>query len=71
MARVIFTGAAQQTKGTEVTSRAPAMATTTVMQTPAQKVKQQQQNQSIRQDQSLALVQIMLHASFGTLFYLR
>ncbi|OJD10318.1 hypothetical protein AJ78_08626 [Emergomyces pasteurianus Ep9510] len=74
MARVIFTGAAQPTTGTQMASRAPAMTATTVMKTPAHKEKQQQQqqqSQGIRQDQSLALVQIMLHASFGTLFYLR
>ncbi|PGH02712.1 hypothetical protein AJ80_08809 [Polytolypa hystricis UAMH7299] len=30
-----------------------------------------EQSQAMKQQQSLALVQIMLHASFGTLFYLR
>ncbi|KKZ60919.1 hypothetical protein EMCG_00680 [[Emmonsia] crescens] len=71
MARVIFTDSAQKTTGTEMVSRAPGMTTTTIMQAPVQKEKQRQQAQGIRQDQSLALVQIMLHASFGTLFYLR
>ncbi|EDN08718.1 predicted protein [Histoplasma mississippiense (nom. inval.)] len=71
MARVIFTGAVQQTAGTKMASKTPGVSTTTVMQASAQKEKQKQQAQAITQDQSLALVQIMLHASFGTLFYLR
>ncbi|OJD23228.1 hypothetical protein ACJ73_05419 [Blastomyces percursus] len=71
MARIIFTGAVQQATGTEVASRTPGMSTTPAMQASAQKQQQQQQAQGVKQDQSLALVQIMLHASFGTLFYLR
>ncbi|KLJ10566.1 hypothetical protein EMPG_14052 [Blastomyces silverae] len=71
MARIIFTGAVQQATGTEVASRTPGVSTTTAMQASVQKEQQQRQAQGMKQDQSLALVQIMLHASFGTLFYLR
>ncbi|OAT02764.1 meiosis specific protein Hop1 [Blastomyces dermatitidis ER-3] len=71
MARIIFTGAVQQATGTEVASRMPAVSTTTAMQASVQKEQQQQHAQGVKQAQSLALVQIMLHASFGTLFYLR
>ncbi|PGG99064.1 hypothetical protein AJ79_08698 [Helicocarpus griseus UAMH5409] len=68
MARVIFTGVAQKTSGTRTMSKTTPR--TTAVQASAQKEKQKQ-SLGIRQDQSLALVQIMLHASFGTLFYLR
>ncbi|KAK2802102.1 hypothetical protein FQN50_007466 [Emmonsiellopsis sp. PD_5] len=69
MARVIFTEQSQRATAKASVSNAPKT-TTAVVQAQAQKEKQQQA-QAIRQDQSLALVQIMLHASLGTLFYLR
>ncbi|EEH09193.1 conserved hypothetical protein [Histoplasma capsulatum G186AR] len=68
MARVIFTGAVQQTAGTKMASKTPGVSTTTVMQASAQKEKQKQQAQAITQNQSLALVQIMLHASLSTIW---
>ncbi|KAK2739734.1 DNA binding protein [Onygenales sp. PD_40] len=69
MARVIFTEQSQRATAKAPLSNAPNT-TTAVVQAQAQKEKQQQA-QAIRQEQSLALVQIMLHASLGTLFYLR
>ncbi|KAK2757653.1 DNA binding protein [Arachnomyces sp. PD_36] len=82
MARVIHTGQAQKAGGQTATSQLVKPTTHTHVQKGVQQQKEnvqqtkgvsqlEAQSLALKQKQSQEMVQIMLHVSFGTLFYLR